>query len=241
VEGKARVRHAPLLSASPAWSNVFPTAPQQISSPREKTMKLTGRHRNFIIAVVLGAIAAVVAYLFDGRYTLPVGVNIFFLVYMAGSIASSAKLSAEFLRKHVGDEDEPAPYILVVMLCGSRRGGPVVLYGAQQRPACRSATRAGYFLCRSGLVRGAYDVGVPLCARVLSQAGRRPGFSRWQGAQRRGVRLFRVCHRDDGTDLGYWRHVKHMRRLVLTQGVFSFFFNTVIVAAAVNVVVALAH
>jgi uncharacterized membrane protein len=32
-----------------------------------------------------------------------------------------------------------------------------------------------------------------------------------------------------------------MRRLVLLHGVFSFFFNTVIVAAAVNIAVALAH
>jgi len=112
------------------------------------------------------------------------------------------------------------------MLVAVAAAGPVVLYGAQQRPACRSATRAGYFLCRSGLVRGAYDVGR---STMRTSTNRQPvgGLDFPGGKEPNGVAFVYFAYvigmTAQTSDTGVTSN--NMRRLVLTQGVFSFFFK----------------
>jgi len=205
-------------------------------------MKLTGRHRNFILAVGLGVITAVIAYFFDGRFTLVVGVNVFFVAYMVLAIASSRKLTAEFLRKHSGDEDEPAPYILVVMLvavAASALSFFLVLNSSNPHPLLQ------LWLGISSVVMGWFAVHTMWAFHYAHEYYRPPvgGLDFPGGKEPNGVAFVYFAYVVGMTAQTSDTAVSsnNMRRLVLTQGVFSFFFNTVIVAAAVNVVVALGH
>jgi len=205
-------------------------------------MKLTGRHRNFILAVGLGVITAVIAYFFDGRFTLVVGVNVFFVAYMVLAIASSRKLTAEFLRKHSGDEDEPAPYILVVMLvavAASALSFFLVLNSSNPHPLLQ------LWLGISSVVTGWFAVHTMWAFHYAHEYYRPPvgGLDFPGGKEPNGVAFVYFAYVVGMTAQTSDTAVSsnNMRRLVLTQGVFSFFFNTVIVAAAVNVVVALGH
>jgi uncharacterized membrane protein len=205
-------------------------------------MKLTGRHRNFILAIGLGVVAAAIAYFIDPRFTLEVGVNVFFLAYVAGAVISSGKLSAEFLRKHAGDEDEPAPYLLVVMLVAvavAVLSFFLVINSSEQHP------RVQLWLGISSVVLGWFAVHTMWAFHYAHEYYRAPvgGLDFPGGKEPNGVAFVYFAYVVGMTAQTSDTAVSsnNMRRLVLTHGVFSFFFNTVIVAAAVNVVVALAH
>jgi uncharacterized membrane protein len=60
-------------------------------------------------------------------------------------------------------------------------------------------------------------------------------------AGRLGLRLFRFCHWHDRPDIGRCDHRQAHARFHLAHAIISFFFNTVLVAAAVNLAVSLGN
>lgn len=199
------------------------------------------RHRNFYFAVGLGALAFVALFFIDSSLSLLSAVNVFFLTYMVMTAVVSRKLSAAFLRQHAAEEDAPAPFILLVMLLA------VV------------AASFSFFLALNGQQRMPLQLGLGICSIILGWFAVHTMWAlhyAYEYYQKPVGGLDFPGEQDpNGVAFLYFSYVigmtaqtsdtavtsANMRKLVLVQSVFSFFFNTVIVAAAVNIIVALAH
>jgi len=199
------------------------------------------RHHNFYVAIVLGVVVFFALWLFDSALSLLSAVNVFFLTYMVMTARTSHKLSAAFLRKHAAEEDAPAPFILLVMLVA------VV------------AASFSFFLALNGTQRAPLQLELGIISIILAWFAVHTmwalhyAYEYYQPPV--GGLDFPGDEDPNGVAFLYFSYVigmtaqtsdtavtsANMRKLVLVQSVFSFFFNTVIVAAAVNIIVALAH
>ena len=216
----------------------------------------TSRHRNFYVAIALGLIVGGVTLLLDPDMALEGGINVFFLVYLILTGIASRKLSAVFLREHAAEEDEPAPFILLVMLAAVAASAVslfLVLMDSEQRLPLRLG------LGVASVVFGWFAVHTMWALHYAFEYYKAPNASpaKGNGKPREvvGGLQFPGGENPDGVAFVYFSYVigmtaqtsdtgvtsNVMRRLVIVHSVFSFFFNTVIVAAAVNIVVTLAH
>lgn len=215
----------------------------------------TARHRSFYIALALGIVAFAATSLLSRGPALGVGCNIFFITYLLLTLASSHKLTADFLRKHAVEEDEPAPFILVVMLAAVAASAVslfLVLMDSSRMPV-----QLG--LGVASVVLGWFAVHTMWAMHYAFEYYQVPEDEQGGGRKRSGkVQAgleFQGDEEPSGVAFFYFSYVvgmtaqtsdtnvssNGMRRLVLIHGIFSFFFNTVIVAAAVNIAVALVH
>jgi uncharacterized membrane protein len=217
---------------------------------------LTSRHKNFYIAIALGLIAFVVTFVLARNMALAIGCNIFFLVYLVLTFHAAQKMSAAFLREHAAEEDEPAPLILLVMLAAVAASAVslfFVLAGGN------GPIPLQLVLGVMSVVLGWFAVHTMWALHYAFEYYQAPAEERSAGRKRSGKTQagldFPGGEEPSGASFFYFAYVigmtaqtsdtgitsNAMRRLVLVHGVFSFFFNTVIVAAAVNIAVALAH
>ena len=209
------------------------------------------RHLGFYAGAAIGVAAGALTAIFAPALAVSVGVNLFFLVYLVIMFAAVPGKSPEFLRKHAAEEDAPAVILLLVMV------GAVMVSAATLFLALAGdhASPVPLTLAIASVVLGwlavhtmwamhyayeYYDV-----AEATSKGGKN-GIVGGLG--------FPGDDEPDGTAFFYFSYVvgataqtadtnvtsNAMRRLVMLHGVFSFFFNTVLVAAAVNIVVSLA-
>lgn len=207
------------------------------------------RHKSFYVALALGIVAGVAILIFDRGAALPGGASVFFLTYVVLIYRALPHLSAEFLRQHAAEEDEPAPLITIVMLA-----------------AVIASTASLFLVLGQEDGRAAWLLILSVASVVLSWFA---VHTMW--AMHYAYEYYRV-HRTlkgklaegldfhseeppNGVAFLYFAYVlgmtaqtadidvvsNAMRRLVLFQSVFAFFFNTGIVAAAVNIAVALAR
>lgn len=210
------------------------------------------RHKNFYIAILLGLVTGGILLAVNRDYALATAADVFFLVYTVLTGFAARKLTAEFLRQHAVEEDEPAPFILVAMF------------------AAVAAATVSFFLVLNGGPRTGIQLGVAVASVLLgwfavhTMWAMHYAYEYYQADDRaKGARKGKVAEGLDfhspqepsGIAFVYFSYVigmtaqtadvdvvsNAMRRLVLVHGVFSFFFNTVIVAAAVNIAVTLAH
>jgi len=215
---------------------------------------VSGRHRNFYIAIGLGLLVGGVLLFTARDYVVTAGANVFFLAYTGLTMIAARKKTAEFLRRHAIEENEPAPYILVVMLLAV--GASIVslfliLMQGEQRTAVQLA------LGVASVVLGWFAVHTMWAmhyAYEYYQADEAAADGKKAGKVAEGLD-FHSPQDPSGIAFIYFSYVigmtaqtadvdvvsNAMRRLVLVHSVFSFFFNTVIVAAAVNIAVTLAH
>jgi uncharacterized membrane protein len=211
----------------------------------------TGRHRSFYIAVAAGIVVALATFATAPGLAISLGVNAFFLVYLGLTVRGAGKLDADFLRAHAAEEDEPAPFILVVMAAAVAVSS-LSLFLTMRAEASMplqlllavASVLLGWFASHTmWAMHYAYEYyGAPAL-----EGGKR-------GKPRAGLD-FPGGEAPDGVAFIYFAYVvgmtaqtadtditsNAMRRLVLIHSVFAFFFNTVIVAAAVNIAVAFAR
>lgn len=211
----------------------------------------TGRHKSFYFAVATGLVVALVTLVLASGLAITLGVNAFFLVYLVLTFVASRKLSADFLRRHAAEEDEPAPFILLVMVAAvvvsavslflvMRADSPMAL----QLPLGAVSVVLGWFASHTmWAMHYAFEYyGAP--SMPDGKRGKpRAGLDFPGGEAPNGVAFFYFAYvvgmTAQTSDTTITSNA--MRRLVLVHGVFSFFFNTVIVAAAVNIAVAFAR
>jgi uncharacterized membrane protein len=216
-------------------------------------MGMLGRHKNFVIGIVLGLVVGAVLLATAPGYAVASAANAFFLTYTVLTALGARKLTADFLRKHAAEEDEPAPFILVAMLLAV--GASIVsLFLVLMQQDDRTAVQLG--LGVASVVLGWFAVHTMWAMHY--------GYEYYQadGGGKGGRKAGKVAEGLDfhspqepsGIAFIYFSYVigmtaqtadvdvvsNAMRRLVLVHSVFSFFFNTVIVAAAVNIAVTLA-
>ena len=183
------------------------------------------------------------------RYAVPVGANAMFVIYLAMVAIEVPSLTAEFLMQRPDDADSPVIAIFAVTVL-------VVVV----------AVAALFLTLNDGGAADALEIGVSVVSVLLgwftvhTMAGLHYAHEYYLNAGTgtkstvRGGLRFPGDENPDGAAFLYFAYVlgmtaqvadvavasRAMRRLVTLHGVFSFFFNTVIVAATVNVVVAIA-
>ncbi len=214
----------------------------------------TLRHRGFYISLGLGVVAGLVALILSRSMALVVGVNVFFVAYLALTALAAPRLTAEFLKKHAAEEDAPAGFILLVMFAAvvvSAVSLFFVLWGGSDFAPVQLG------LGVTSVVLGWFATHTMWALHYAFEYYQAPEASPGKSKKDAVVGGLDFPGDDDpdGIAFIYFAYVvgmtaqtsdtcvtsNAMRKLVTLQGVFSFFFNTVLVAAAVNIVVSLAH
>lgn len=216
-------------------------------------MKSLRRYAPFYAALVCGLVALGLALWLIPELAVQVAANAFFIVYLILEFLKFRGLTPEFLRKHAATADEPAWVIVLVTF------GAVV-----------AAVGSLFLLLNKGGQPNALDLTLSLTSVALGWASIhtmiavhyahlywRPDDSaaEFRGTDKVHQGLDFPGDDEPGIyDFLYYSLVvgmtaqtadvnvtkTRMRKLTMAHGVVSFFFNTVLVAAAVNVVVSLA-
>lgn len=206
------------------------------------------RHRPFYYGLTAGVVGVLLALWLPLVQATVIGANAFFAVYLGMTLAGLRNLTPQFLKTRAASADEPVWIIFLVTL------GAVV-----------AAIASLFVLVNRATGHTALDLALALCAVPLGwftihmMAAMHYAHVFWQpddapAQHRRGLE-FPGTKNPDGLDFVYFAYVTgmtaqtsdvaittgSMRRINLIHGIASFFFNTVLVAAAVNVAVSLGN
>jgi uncharacterized membrane protein len=203
------------------------------------------RHVWFYAAAALGVAAGLLMLLVRPAFALTVGANFFFASYVAAAWSQIHKFDAAFLKAHADEEDAPAPIILLVTVAA------VAVSAVSLFVALAGGTVDLVAILLGGLsvVLGWFAVHTLWAMHYAYEYYS----ARGKGEGAAGGLDFPGKDHPDGHAFLYFAYVigmtaqtsdvavttSAMRRIVTVHSVFSFFFNTVIVAAAVNIVVSL--
>lgn len=208
------------------------------------------RHRPFFLGVVAG-LAGLAAGFWTGPLPATViGANAFFLVYLGMMGIGLGQLTPDYLARHAASADEPVWVIFVATFA-----------------AVVAAVTALFLIINAGQYPHPFALGLALCAVPLgwftihmmaavhyAHLFWRPGpAAKKERPGPSGGLEFPSTAKPDGHDFVYFAYVigmtaqtsdvgvsaGSMRRAVLVHSIVSFFFNTVLVAAAVNLAVTL--
>lgn len=209
------------------------------------------RFRGFYIAALLGLIVGGATAVLSAGMAVELGANTFFITYLALAFHQLPKLSVEHLKAHSDETDAPVAGIFlataaVIVVCAVslflliNSGGDVdpVRLGLSML----SVVLSWFVVHTMGAMHYAYE--------YYGSAGER-GSAKTR--KLRGGLEFPGDEEPDGAAFLYFSYVlgmtaqtsdvnvtsRDMRKIVTVQSVFAFFFNTVIVAATVNLVVSL--
>ena len=221
------------------------------------------RYAPFYTALVCGLVALGITWWFWPALAIQSSANIFFVVYLILEFMKFPRLTPAFLKKHAASTDEPA-WIIVLVTFGAVMvavGSLFVLInkGGQPNPL-------ELLLSLTSVALGWFSIHT-MTALHYAHLYWRPG-DRRRGTASGSEEHDRPGNPDDeqggldfpgddepsGYDFLYYSLIigmtaqtadvnitkTSMRKLTLLHAVVSFFFNTVLVAAAVNVAVSLA-
>ncbi|RUM99446.1 DUF1345 domain-containing protein [Pseudaminobacter arsenicus] len=214
-------------------------------------MKKLVQHRHFPFAAgaVLGLAAFVPAFLAVPRLAVVIAADLFFAAYLILTLIRVPDLTASYLKKHAESADEPIGIIFAVTLltiCVATASLFIILNG---KPAVGVLS-----LVIAGIAVPLGWLTIHMMAALhYARLYWRPATSsdgRASGKPGRGLE-FPGGGEPDAADFLYFSYVvgmtaqtsdvaitsAQMRRINLIHAIVSFFFNTVIVAAAVNVAV----
>jgi uncharacterized membrane protein len=216
-------------------------------------LRLIPRHGAFPVALAVGIVAALVAVPLQlgPLPTIVIGANAMFVAYLGLVALEVPRLSPEFLRRHADEENVPIWAILLVTLvivaiCAfslfSALNGPesalpmVILSGI-------AAVLLGWFVVHTmAALHYAYEYyKSPSASPGTSSVSTVGGFEWPKGEEPNGVAFLYISYQIGSAmqiaDVAVTSN--KMRSLIAAHIVFSFLYNTLIVAAAVNVVVAI--
>jgi len=214
---------------------------------------MRGRHRGFFAALIAGLVVLAIGLIVRPGLGLLLATNVFFLVYLGMVLpVASRKLTAEYLRQHADEEDQPALVIFLVMVATAVTSAValfLVLTG-------HTPMGIELVLGSASVVLGWFAVHTMMAMHYAWEFYGKPdsGRSKRNDGAAGGLE-FPGNEDPDGIAFLYFSYVvgmtaqtsdtavstNAMRRIVGVHGIFAFFFNTVIVAAAVNIVVSIAH
>lgn len=207
------------------------------------------RHGAFYVGLAVGVVAFLVGLWLYPPYAFAVGVNALFVVYLVLISFKFRHLTPEMLRKHADDSDTPTWVIfgVVVAVVGVSAFELFAALNGEGRPAIERIA-----VGMISVVFGWFT--------VHTMAALHYAFEYYEsGVAEPGKRVLHVGglrfpddDKPDGICFLYFSYAigtstavsdvsvtsNQMRKLVMLHSVFSFFFNTLIVAAMVNVTVA---
>ncbi|HVY43877.1 MAG TPA: DUF1345 domain-containing protein [Hyphomicrobiaceae bacterium] len=205
------------------------------------------RHWNFYLAAAAGVVAAIATLLVAPDLFPAAAASVFSLTYLALTAHDMPKLSPDYLRDHAGDEDAP-PWTVFVLTIAIVVYVVAALFIAVNDPSPNWLR----------LVLGGASV-LFVWLMIHTMWGMHYAWEyhdapeKDAGSKQRGGLEFAGDDEPDGMDFIYFAMViamtdqtsdtnittRQMRRIVTGHSLFSYLFNTVIVAAAVNIVVQL--
>lgn len=216
------------------------------------TRKPHRRFRAFYYAAVTGVVVFGLSMFLVRSHAISLGSIAFFLVYLGMSLRHLHKLTAKFLRGHAAETDAPvaAIFAATVVVIGVAVFSlfQLINAGGARNPTqlilAVLAVVLGWFMVH---FMAAYHYAYEYYDVPDTDADTRPSGSVVGGLD------FPSGKQPDGISFLYFSYVigmtaqvadvsitsVHMQRLVMIHGIFSFFFNTVIIAATVNLAVSL--
>jgi uncharacterized membrane protein len=209
--------------------------------------KAGSRHWNFYLAVGAGIIASIVTLLLAPDLFPAAAASISSLTYLVLTARDMPKLTPDYLREHAGDEDAP-PLVVFVLTLG------LIVY-----------VTIALFLAVNDKSPNALRLSLGVASVILAWLmihimwGMHYAWEYYQAPdkgssdQQQGGLEFPGEGDPDGTDFIYFSMVvamtaqtsdtdvtsRPMRRIITGHSLFSYLFNTVMIAAAVNIVVQL--
>lgn len=204
------------------------------------------RHMPFFAGLLAGALGLVLSLAVVPSSAVQIGAVAFFLVYLVLTGLRLGRMSAAYLKTHATENDEPMPVIFLVTL-GAIIVSLTSLFVVLN--ADEGGTPLRYALAFASVALGWLTIHV-MAALHYARLYWRPGEG---DAHRRGLD-FPGTARPAIFDFLYFSLVigmtaqtadvnitdTAMRKVASLHGIVSFFFNTVLVAAAVNAAVSLA-
>lgn len=206
------------------------------------------RQAPFYLGLAAGIVSAIVCLFLAPGYTVAIATNVMFVVYLVLVALELPRLDPAFLRRRAVDADSPvaaifAAAILIVIVAITylfltlNHGGPLNLV-----EIAMSVT---------SVLLGWFTINTMASLHYAHEFYEDPDEP---GDQPLGGLSFPDCPEPAGLDFLYFGFVvgmtaqvsdvqvtsRPMRRLVLMHSIFAFLFNTVLVAATVNVVVSAA-
>jgi uncharacterized membrane protein len=214
--------------------------------------KLLHRHVPFYLAIVAAIAAYLLALWLAPNVPWAIAANAFFAVYLVLTVAGLHGLTAEYLKKNAAHADVPVWLIFLITL-GAVAVSVVSLFmtiNAKDAP-----TSFDFILALLAVPLGWLTIHMMAAihyAHEYWQPDEKSGDAKGTRKAQRGLE-FPGTPEPRGIDFVYFSYVigmtaqtsdtavttSGMRNRALIHGVVSFFFNTVLVAAAVNVAVAL--
>ena len=209
--------------------------------------RASSRHWNYYLAAAAGVIAAVVTLLLAPDVFPAAAASVFSLVYLALTARDLPKLTPRHLRDHAGDEDAP-PWIVFILTIAVVVYVTVALFMAvndahpQPPKLFLGAASVALAWLMIHVMWGMHYAWEYYDARTDGGESKQRGGLKFAGDEE-----------PDGMDFIYFAVViamtdqtsdtevttRQMRRIVTGHSLFSYLFNTVIVAAAINIVVSL--
>jgi uncharacterized membrane protein len=219
-------------------------------------MTVTGQfrhHKPFYIAALAGIAAVPLALWLRSGSTIQAAANVFFLVYLVLSALKIRRLTARFLRNHAAGADEPVWAIFAVTF-GAVIVAVTSLFIVINGRDKHDVVSVGLSLASVGL--GWLTIHTMTAFHYAHRYWQSDVGTGGLGSSKnepRGGLEFPGTKEPQGYDFLYFSYVigmtaqtsdvqittTGMRRLNLLHAVVSFLFNTVLVAAAVNVAVSL--
>lgn len=208
------------------------------------------RHGAFLIGLGVGALALVLCLFVLPKYAVPIGANAMFACYLGLTAWEFHLLTPAFLKAKAADADTPILAIfgvtMVVVVVSVLFLFLALNEGDTPNPVEVAASAVS-------VVLGWFTIHTMAALHYAYEYFEVPQASGTKGEVVGGLE-FPDKGPPDGAAFLYFSYVvamtaqvsdvcvtsNHMRKLVTVHGVFSFFFNTVILAATVNVAVTLA-
>ena len=211
------------------------------------------RHMQFALAAAIGIVALLLALLLRAPLPYSIGANVFFVSYIALVLALMPSLTGRYLSKNAREVDLPVLSIFAITL-GVVSIAIILLFLLINHKG------------RDPIELGVAMLSVPLgWFTIHAMAALHYAHVYWMDGDAIDAETkkkmpvggleFPGSKRPDGWDFLYFATVigmtaqtadtaittSHMRRVVLVHSILSFFFNTVIVAAVVNLAVSLGN
>ncbi|MEJ6783014.1 DUF1345 domain-containing protein [Aminobacter sp. Piv2-1] len=218
-------------------------------------MKPFGRHFVFKISAAIGLAALAVAWALDQPLAFAISANAFFIVYAALVLREMPALSADYLSRRAQETDEPVAiiFLVTVAIIGAAVGSLFMLINGRE---AAGAIPLAFSLL--SLPLGWFTLHAMTALHYAHLYWKGDGSDETDsvpGHKPMGGLIFPETGQPCGWDFLYFSVVigmtaqtadtnvssTPMRRAVLVHSIVSFFFNTIIVAAAVNLVVSLAN
>lgn len=210
------------------------------------------RHWTFFLTLPLGILAGLVSIVLAPQMAIQLGTDTFFVAYLLLMLVQAPKLDEAYLRAHAAEEDAPARTIFVVTI-GLIAVSAVSLFSLLNGPDVPHWEQLVLSIASIGLGFLAIHVmwAMHYAYEYYDVAEVSPGGKKAKPGAIIGGLDFPGEEQPDGWAFLYFSFVlgmtaqtsdvnitsNQMRRIVFWHSLFSFMFNTVIVAATVNVVV----